>query len=141
PAAVSFAPYPDQFCQDIRSACFTAKNLIDECITYAGDTTTESWSSCTCRSSFLRMDYSCEYMGNKTCLGIGATLSSVWGYIGCDNFASVIGTGLVSLKYRCCEDRNEADIVGSRMWFRQARRRSHRCPGQPRRPAQRRSRA
>ncbi|KAK0705684.1 hypothetical protein B0H67DRAFT_594741 [Lasiosphaeris hirsuta] len=94
PAPASFTPYPEFLCEEVKQACLTAELLLNECITYAGDTSTERWSSCTCRSSLLRLDYSCEYIGNATCLGTGATMSSLWGYAECGNFASVIGTGL-----------------------------------------------
>lgn len=53
-------------------------------------------SSCYCQPEFLALAYSCEYIGNVSCLQTEATLSSVWGYSYCKNFQSVIGTGIVS---------------------------------------------
>lgn len=104
PASAVYTPYPDDLCHQVVLACATARTLINGCVTLASDrgTTTfdtAKFSSCTCDPQFLRMDYSCEYIGNKTCLATGATLSSVFGYYDCENFDEVIGTGLVSFLF------------------------------------------
>ncbi|KAI8718231.1 hypothetical protein NCS52_00601300 [Fusarium sp. LHS14.1] len=89
----SYEAYPDQLCQEIKTKCAGARELLRECTDYVSDTDGSKFSSCTCRPTLLREAYSCAYVGNTTCLGLGATLSNVLGYQ-CDNFESVIGTGL-----------------------------------------------
>ncbi|KAH7249552.1 hypothetical protein B0J15DRAFT_514235 [Fusarium solani] len=89
----SYEPYPDQLCQNIKTRCAEARKLLRECTDYTSDKDTSRLSSCTCRPTLLREAYSCAYVANTTCLGLEATLSNVHGYQ-CDNFESVIGTGL-----------------------------------------------
>jgi hypothetical protein len=96
PAASAFTDHPDQLCQEVKSACQTAGNLLDECSTYKYDLDTSSFSSCTCQPRLLRQEYSCLYIGNASCLVTEVALSNLPGYSQCDNFPSVIGTGLVS---------------------------------------------
>ncbi|KAJ9157583.1 hypothetical protein NKR23_g335 [Pleurostoma richardsiae] len=88
-----YTAYPEDFCmQDVRLACASAESLIDECLTYVTDSDTARFSSCTCRPELLRQDYTCEYIGNATCLGTPAVLSSLYGYSGCTNFAAVVSS-------------------------------------------------
>ncbi|KAH7263813.1 hypothetical protein BKA59DRAFT_431376 [Fusarium tricinctum] len=94
PAASAFTDHPDQLCQEVKRACQTAKNLLDECSTYKYDLDTSTFSSCTCQPRLLRQEYSCLYVGNASCLVTEVALSNLPGYSECDNFPSVIGTGL-----------------------------------------------
>lgn len=94
----SFTAYPDSFCEeDVRLACVTAESMINECLDYAIQTDTSQFSSCTCRPELLRQDYTCEYLGNATCLGKSAALSNLWGYAGCSDFAAAISSATVSM--------------------------------------------
>ncbi|KAH7006429.1 hypothetical protein EDB82DRAFT_493562 [Fusarium venenatum] len=98
PPFSAYTEYPDELCAEVKKVCQTAENMINECLEYVSDVDTSSFSSCTCRPELLRLDYSCEYIGNASCLATylatEAELSNLWGYSGCDNFESVIGTGL-----------------------------------------------
>ena len=97
----TFAPFPDEYCNDIRKACVSANLLVDECLQLLQTTSTDAgakWDTCTCNPNLMRKFYSCEFLGNQSCLATGATLSRAWGYGTCSNFESVIGTGLVSNK-------------------------------------------
>ncbi|RSL97654.1 hypothetical protein CDV31_012932 [Fusarium ambrosium] len=92
-APSSYEPYPDEFCLELKNNCAEARKLLGECTDYDSVKDASKLSSCTCRPTLLREAYSCVYIGNTTCLGEEATLSNVPGYQ-CDNFESVIGTGL-----------------------------------------------
>lgn len=83
-----------QGCLDVNNACESAKASVDACSPYISDVT--RFSSCTCQPNILTLDYSCFYRGNISCYGNAATLSNMFDYSWCDNFQSVIGTGLVS---------------------------------------------
>lgn len=96
-AASAYTAHPDDLCVEVKKACLTAKNLLDDCLTHVSDSDTSEFSSCTCQPKLLRLDYSCEYIGNASCFVTEAALSSLRGYSVCDNFESVIGTGLVSV--------------------------------------------
>ncbi|KAF4462836.1 hypothetical protein FALBO_10349 [Fusarium albosuccineum] len=101
PTTLSASPYtahPDQLCAEVKKTCLTGHSLIDECLSYVSDEDTSSFSSCTCQPQLLRLDYSCHFIGNASCLVTDVALSSLRGYSECDNFASVIGTGLVSVR-------------------------------------------
>ncbi|KAM5358812.1 hypothetical protein ACJZ2D_014953 [Fusarium nematophilum] len=93
-AASAYTAHPEELCGEVKKACLTAKNLLNECLSYVSERDTSSFSSCTCRPQLLRLDYSCEYIGNASCLATDVALTSLSGYSWCDNFASVIGTGL-----------------------------------------------
>ncbi|OBS26241.1 hypothetical protein FPOA_00182 [Fusarium poae] len=101
PSFSAYNEYPDQLCAEVKKVCQTAENMINECLSYVSDVDTSSFSSCTCRPELLRLDYSCEYIGNASCLATSlateAALSNLWGYSDCDNFESVIGTGLPAM--------------------------------------------
>ncbi|UPL00839.1 hypothetical protein LCI18_011773 [Fusarium solani-melongenae] len=86
----SYEPYPDQLCLDLKSKCVNAGNIFRGCVS---ENDVSKISSCTCQPKLLRDAYSCMYLIRTTCLGLEATLSNVPGYE-CDNFESVIGTGL-----------------------------------------------
>lgn len=96
----TFTPYPDEYCNDISSACEAARVLLNRCVPLVTDLSPASenkYSSCMCAPDLLRKDYSCEFLGNRSCLATGATMESLLGYSDCSNFQEVIGTGLVSL--------------------------------------------
>jgi hypothetical protein len=95
----TFVPFPDEYCNDIRSACSLARALLDRCVPLVTDLSPDGekrFSSCVCAPELLRKDYSCEFLGNRSCLATGATMESLLGYKDCSNFQAVIGTGLVS---------------------------------------------
>jgi hypothetical protein len=95
PVSVISSNY-DAFCIDnnLHSACATAQLLSDQCeSSFSSDN--GGFTSCLCQPRFLSLDYSCEYLGNTSCLGIPATMSNLIGYP-CPNFAPIIGTGIVS---------------------------------------------
>ncbi|KAK1829124.1 hypothetical protein QBC39DRAFT_139892 [Podospora conica] len=93
----TFVPYPDEYCNDIRSACSAGIVLLDRCLPFVEDESPEGekrFSSCVCAPERLRKDYSCDFLGNRSCRATGATMESVLGYSECGNFREVIGTGL-----------------------------------------------
>jgi hypothetical protein len=96
PAASALTNYPDQLCQEVKKACQTAQNMLDECSTYQYYLDTSTFSSCTCHPRLLRQECSCFYVGHASCLATEVALSNLPGYSRCDNFPSVIGTGIVS---------------------------------------------
>jgi len=85
----------DALCGDsaIGEACATARLLFDDCS--SSFSAPNLLTSCVCQPQFLSLDYSCEYLGNTSCLGIPATVEELVGY-GCSNFGAVIGTGIAS---------------------------------------------
>jgi len=94
-APSSISEHPEAFCRSVvESACYDAEMIHSNCVT---SITTDAalLSSCFCQPDALRLDYTCDFIGNKSCLQTGATLSSLFAY-SCANFAEVIGTGLVS---------------------------------------------
>jgi len=95
PVSVVSASY-DIFCGDngVQSACTTASLLFDQC-TSSFSSNNARFTSCLCQPRFLSLDYSCEYLGNTSCLGIPATAPNMVGYP-CPNFAEIIGTGIAS---------------------------------------------
>ncbi|KAN0089840.1 hypothetical protein V8E51_018419 [Hyaloscypha variabilis] len=79
-------------CQAEQDACSTMQLLQDNC----DNSFTEAnaaYTSCLCQPRWLSLDYTCEFEGNRSCLGVPATLSNMIGY-DCPNFQDVIGTGL-----------------------------------------------
>lgn len=105
PITSAFTAYPEEFCeQDVKIACAEAKTLLSECLAYISETDTTRFSSCTCRPELQQQDYTCEYIGNVTCLGTTAALSSLFGYSVCSNFAEVIGSITVSVL--TCRDKH-----------------------------------
>jgi hypothetical protein len=83
----------DALCNGVEEACATAKLLFDQCDgSYTNDV---HFTSCVCQTRFLILDYSCEYLGNTSCLDILANTSLLLGY-NCPDFAAVIGTGILS---------------------------------------------
>ena len=88
--------YNGDYCiSTVRQACETGRILLASCSAVLTDA--DAFSSCTCRPALLRAEYTCEFLGNTSCLATGATLSSLFFYSGCSNFQTVIGTGPVSL--------------------------------------------
>ena len=78
----------DEFCATaIDRACRTAAASSDQCSRSA--TNLAGFSSCVCQPSVILYDYSCEYIGNTTCLGVPATLSEMYLY-DCPNFSQVL---------------------------------------------------
>lgn len=87
--------YDNDYCGNVVGlACESEKALLEECSNIINDAT--KFSSCTCQPQILKYDYTCEYLANISCYETGATLSSMWPYSLCDNFGSIIGSGLVS---------------------------------------------
>lgn len=93
---VTVTPGPGDFCIEVvRRACSTARILVNDCTRYlTGDDA--PFTSCICGPELLRNAYTCEFVGNTTCLSVPATIESVVGYT-CDNFQAAIGTNTVSL--------------------------------------------
>lgn len=94
-SSISTTLYFD-YCTLANSYCASLTVGLDQC-SMSIMSFNSQMVSCYCQPRFLTMAYSCEYIGNMSCLQTGATLSSIWGYSFCSNFQSVIGTGLVSL--------------------------------------------
>jgi hypothetical protein len=77
------------------SACVTAQEIYDDCSnSFSSDNV--RLTSCFCQPRYLSLDYTCEFIGNTSCLGIPAITSNLQGYA-CPNFAAIIGTGIVSV--------------------------------------------
>ncbi|KAJ9422781.1 hypothetical protein QL093DRAFT_2256263 [Fusarium oxysporum] len=91
PSAKPYTEYPEELCIDVEKACQTARNLLSDCLPYTSDIETSRLSSCECQPRLLRLAYTCQYIGNTSCLATEAATSNAWGYATCDNFASVIG--------------------------------------------------
>ncbi|SCV28470.1 uncharacterized protein FFB14_01741 [Fusarium fujikuroi] len=91
PSAKPYTVYPEQLCVDVDKACQTARNVLSDCLPYVSDTDTSRLSSCECQARLLRQAYSCQYIGNVSCLATEAATSNAYGYGICDNFDSVIG--------------------------------------------------
>ena len=84
----------DDYCNIlIRGACTQARTALTSCGLLTGEA---AFSSCTCAPSLIILEYSCEFLGNTSCLATGATLSSLDPYSSCANFEDVVGTGVVS---------------------------------------------
>jgi hypothetical protein len=84
----------DESCENCEEACKSDQASMDKCTTFLPDVT--KFSSCTCEPDILSWDYTCFYLGNISCLATGGTISNLYGYTYCDNFAEVIGSGIVS---------------------------------------------
>jgi hypothetical protein len=97
PSISAVATSYDALCGDrVDRFCGSANLIVNQC-DYSF--TQESlFTSCLCQPNFLILDYNCEYLGNISCLGVPATMSSLVGY-NCPNFGAVIGTGIVSEVY------------------------------------------
>ncbi|KAK3939011.1 hypothetical protein QBC46DRAFT_388881 [Diplogelasinospora grovesii] len=85
----------DQFCvETAEPVCQSAKKSFDIC-TNSITNAAQISASCVCQPAFLSLDYTCEYLGNISCLATSATMSELIGY-GCSNFAQVVGTAPVT---------------------------------------------
>lgn len=96
PSAKPYTAYPEQLCVDVDKACQTARNILRDCLPYVSDTDTSRLSSCECQPRLLRQAYTCQYIGNVSCLATEAATTNAYGYGTCDNFDSVIGAEHVS---------------------------------------------
>lgn len=85
--------YDAAFCESAELACLSEEVALDKCTTI---TDISSFDECSCQPSILRYDYTCQYLGNSSCLGIEAAYSNLIGYSDCPNFNQVIGGGIVS---------------------------------------------
>ncbi|KAK0718019.1 hypothetical protein B0T26DRAFT_676243 [Lasiosphaeria miniovina] len=85
----------DDFClTDVVSACQSALIGLSRCSNSMHDAT--QFSSCTCQPQLLSNAYTCEYLQTVSCMhASNFAVSDMVFYSLCDNFASVIGTGLV----------------------------------------------
>lgn len=91
PSAQPYTIYPEQLCVDVDKACQSARNILSDCIPYVSDTDTSRLSSCECQPRLLRQAYTCQFIGNASCLAVEAATTNAYGYGVCDNFGSVIG--------------------------------------------------
>ncbi|KAK3368816.1 hypothetical protein B0T24DRAFT_630702 [Lasiosphaeria ovina] len=84
----------DDFClTDVVSACQSALIGLSRCSNSMPDAT--QFSSCTCQPQLLSNAYTCEYLQAVSCMHASDfAVSDMVFYSLCDNFASVIGTGL-----------------------------------------------
>lgn len=97
PSAKPYTAYPEDLCIDVDKACQTARNILSDCLPYVSDTDTSRLSSCECQPRLLRQAYTCQYIGNASCLAMEAATTNAYGYGICDNFDSVIGAENVSI--------------------------------------------
>ena len=94
PVVTPLASYVgDDYCfSTVDAACVSAEVLLDNCIKFAGDDA--RFTSCTCDPAIVRLEYTCQFLGNTSCLGAEATLSEVIGY-SCSNFGQVMSSATV----------------------------------------------
>lgn len=95
PAVSAINTSYDALCGNaIEEDCTTAQIILEQCSNSHTDNVL--FTSCLCQPQFLSLDYTCEFLGNTSCLGVPATLSSLAGYQICPNFGEIIGTGIVN---------------------------------------------
>ena len=85
----------NDFCQTlVKGACSSAKVGFNDCLDLVMEGA--KYSSCICAPSLIAQDYSCEFLGNTSCLATAATLSNLVPYSSCSNFGAVMSTIQVS---------------------------------------------
>ena len=83
----------DNYCLTlIRGACTSVEAGLASCLDPGVITNGALFTSCSCAPALIIQGYSCEFLGNTSCLATGATLESLAISSGCDNFASVISS-------------------------------------------------
>jgi hypothetical protein len=80
----------------IAPACRSASILFHTCYDTITSPGMSQLTSCICKPEIIRHDYTCQFLGNTSCRGTGATVSNILEYSWCSNFQSVIGTNSVS---------------------------------------------
>jgi hypothetical protein len=83
-----------QYCTTVASACASASVGLSSCDTI---TLPQSGIGCACQPQLQSFYYTCAYMGNVSCVGVPATLTSLYGFSLCTNFQSLFsGKPIVS---------------------------------------------
>jgi hypothetical protein len=94
PVLTTLATDIPAFCgTQVEAACNEAEEILGACETI---TNSAKFSSCLCQPQFLSQDYTCEYLGNVTCLSTTAAFTNLIGSSACSNFGQYIGPHIVS---------------------------------------------
>ncbi|KAM7210656.1 hypothetical protein V8F06_013955 [Rhypophila decipiens] len=85
--------YDEDFCLTAaKQACESAHIQLNQCSSFKTDP--GQFSTCMCDPRILRNEYTCEILLATRCLGISAAVTDMSLSAACDNFESVVGTGL-----------------------------------------------
>jgi hypothetical protein len=84
------ATYDPRICTNLVTWCGSASVELQRCTT--DYTSVADVSSCLCAPELLSLEYSCNYVGNASCLQTNAALSNMAAYTYCANFQSVLGS-------------------------------------------------
>jgi hypothetical protein len=80
----------------VEAACLSAERVQNLCTTL---TNLSALSSCQCQPVIMQNDFTCEYIGNVSCLAAPAATTNLIGYGYCSNFAEVIGAELTVCRW------------------------------------------
>jgi hypothetical protein len=85
--------YDEKFClTEIYGACASARNELKQCSEIKEN---RLLSACMCDPQLIRQAYSCEYIGNISCLATPAALSNMVLSSGCPDFAAVVASAVI----------------------------------------------
>lgn len=85
--------FQKDFCNTAASACDSGLLSQSECSeTYAGHGSTSAFSSCLCEPKLLSLAYTCNVLGNVSCLITPGAVTNMAQYKLCTNLLEVVGT-------------------------------------------------
>jgi hypothetical protein len=87
-------PYDPKFCNTVLSSCARASISAAGC---DGSYTGQQYSSCICQPPLFSLQYTCEFLGNTSCLLTTAALTGMAAYGLCPNLVDVLGGGNASV--------------------------------------------
>jgi hypothetical protein len=89
PVSSITAPYTVQYCNTVFSSCASGAFEQSQCQTM--HSSANDRISCLCQPKILSLAYTCEFLGNATCLQTSAALSNIPGYSYCPGFQAALG--------------------------------------------------
>lgn len=92
PLSTITSTYDVGLCVTARDKCLSRSQEINDCIYSYGATDTR-FSSCYCQPKLLSLAYTCEVVGNASCLELPATVTNLGPYQICTNFCEVLDCG------------------------------------------------
>jgi hypothetical protein len=89
------ASYNVDFCTTVFSSCESASQVAEDC---AISNTGQQYLSCFCQPSVLSMEYTCEFLGNTSCVQTSAALTNLAAYGYCTNLLAVLGSSSAGVR-------------------------------------------
>jgi hypothetical protein len=99
------ASFNVDFCTTIFSSCQSMEYELQKCsLSY----TRQKYSSCICQSKLYSLEYTCEYIGNTSCVRTTAAVTDIVLYSYCSDFSQVFwGSGSITVSDGFIKDEEE----------------------------------